>query len=65
MNLDFAEPLLAEIQEEDPHIPISSQSPVLLGNRNCKRGGNFSIEEDNLVVSSWLNTSLDAIIGSE
>ena len=26
-----------------------------------KRGSNFSVEEDKLLVSAWLNTSVDAI----
>lgn len=25
-----------------------------------KRGGNFSVDEDNLLVSAWLNISMDA-----
>ncbi|KAF7140237.1 hypothetical protein RHSIM_Rhsim06G0075000 [Rhododendron simsii] len=29
-----------------------------------KRGGNFSIEEDNILVSAWLNISLDAVQGN-
>ncbi|KAI8548194.1 hypothetical protein RHMOL_Rhmol07G0253900 [Rhododendron molle] len=29
-----------------------------------KRGGNFSIEEDNMLVSAWLNISLDAVQGN-
>ncbi|XP_028124012.1 glutathione S-transferase T3-like [Camellia sinensis] len=30
-----------------------------------QRGGNFTIEEDKLLVSAWLNISLDAIHGNE
>ncbi|CAL5393767.1 unnamed protein product [Camellia sinensis] len=33
--------------------------------KKSQRGGNFSTEEDNLLVSAWLNTSLDAIHGNE
>ncbi|CAL5439351.1 unnamed protein product [Camellia sinensis] len=29
------------------------------------RSGNFSKEEDNLLISAWLNTSLDAVHGNE
>ncbi|XP_028121253.1 glutathione S-transferase T3-like [Camellia sinensis] len=29
------------------------------------RNGNFSKEEDNLLISAWLNTSLDAVHGNE
>ena len=28
-------------------------------------GGNFGLEEDCLIVSAWLNTSLDAVQGKE
>ena len=28
-------------------------------------GENFTIEEDNLLVSRWLNTSLDAVQGND
>ena len=30
-----------------------------------KRGSNFSVEEDKLLVSTWLNTSVDAINSNE
>ena len=30
-----------------------------------KRGSNFSIEEDQLLVSAWLNTSVDGIHSNE
>ncbi|CAL5368173.1 unnamed protein product [Camellia sinensis] len=30
-----------------------------------QRGGNFTIEEDKLLVSAWLNISLDAVHGNE
>ena len=30
-----------------------------------KRGSNFSIEEDKLLVAAWLNTSVDAINRNE
>ncbi|KAJ0041018.1 hypothetical protein Pint_28053 [Pistacia integerrima] len=29
------------------------------------RGGNFTVEEDLLIVSAWLNTSLDVVQGNE
>ncbi|CAL5334823.1 unnamed protein product [Camellia sinensis] len=33
--------------------------------KKSQRGSNFSTEEDNLLISAWLNTSLDAIHGNE
>ena len=29
------------------------------------RGGNFTADEDNLLISAWLNTTLDAVRGNE
>ena len=34
-------------------------------NSKRSRGGNFTIEEDLLIVSAWLNISLDAVLGNE
>ena len=33
--------------------------------RKSQRTKNFSVEEDKLIVSTWLNTSKDAITGNE
>ncbi|XP_028119805.1 uncharacterized protein LOC114317298 [Camellia sinensis] len=43
--------------------PLSPQ--IESTTKKSQRGGNFSIEEDNLLVSAWLNTSLDAIHENE
>ncbi|CAL5396719.1 unnamed protein product [Camellia sinensis] len=43
--------------------PLSPQ--IESTTKKSQRGGNFSTEEDNLLVSAWLNTSLDAIHGNE
>ncbi|XP_028098565.1 glutathione S-transferase T3-like [Camellia sinensis] len=42
--------------------PFSTQ---LESTTKKSRGGNFSIEEDNMVVLAWLNTSLDVVHGNE
>ncbi|KAI7979809.1 hypothetical protein LOK49_Contig242G00001 [Camellia lanceoleosa] len=42
--------------------PFSTQ---LESTAKKSRGGNFSIEEDNMVVSAWLNISLDVVHGNE
>jgi hypothetical protein len=40
-------------------------SPIVTSSRpNQKRFGNFTQEEDTLVVSAWLNISLDAVNGT-
>ena len=46
--------VLAPVQNED--VPRLKKS---------QRTKNFSIEEDKLIVSAWLNTSKDAITGNE
>ncbi|KAL4606002.1 hypothetical protein ACB092_09G070600 [Castanea dentata] len=40
------------IQESVPEVEIVSSNP-------SKRGGNFSVDEDSLLVSAWLNISAD------
>nr|POE60910.1 endo-1,3-1,4-beta-d-glucanase [Quercus suber] len=61
MDDDFLAPLLSgsqntsmPIQESCPEVEIVTPNPT-------KRGGNFSVDEDNLLVSAWLNTSMDAM----
>ncbi|CAL5388037.1 unnamed protein product [Camellia sinensis] len=43
--------------------PLSPQ--IESTTKKSQRGSNFSTEEDNLLISAWLNTSLDAIHGNE
>ncbi|CAL5332421.1 unnamed protein product [Camellia sinensis] len=43
--------------------PLSPQ--IESTTKKSQRGGNFTTEEDNLLVSAWLNTSLDAGHGNE
>ncbi|KAG6638588.1 hypothetical protein CIPAW_10G044700 [Carya illinoinensis] len=38
--------------------PLPPNEPI--GNRKSVRGANFNLEEDKLLVSAWLNCSLDA-----
>ena len=51
------------------NTPVSvSDSPPLVENASFtkgKRGFNFSIEEDKLLVAAWLNTSVDTINSNE
>ncbi|XP_050234937.1 glutathione S-transferase T3-like [Mercurialis annua] len=47
-------------------IPISNNTSTSTElNSKKSRGGKFSIDEDLLIVSSWLNISLDAVQGNE
>ncbi|GAA0165064.1 hypothetical protein LIER_20560 [Lithospermum erythrorhizon] len=45
--------------------PLFSQfSPDENGGYRIRRGNNFNIEEDKLLLSAWLNISLDSITGT-
>ena len=44
------------IQESCLKVEIVTPNPI-------KRGGNFSVDEDNLLVSTWLNISMDVVQG--
>ena len=37
----------------------------MVTSKSKRQVGNFTIEEDKLLVSTWLNTSLDAVQGNE
>ena len=41
------------------------QNEIVPRLRKSQRTNNFSIEEDKLILSAWLNMSKDAIIGNE
>ena len=46
--------------------PISSpEVEITTSNKPSRRGTNFSVEEDNILVSASLNTSIDAVHGNE
>nr|POE94022.1 hypothetical protein CFP56_34247 [Quercus suber] len=64
MDDDFLAPFLSgsqntsmPIQESCPKVEIVTPNPT-------KRGGNFSVDEDNLLISAWLNISMDAVQGT-
>lgn len=80
MDLQGDMPLYANLLQEDynidaqflgesQHTPISDQeSPPkieIITSKTSRRGGNFTIEEDKLIVSAWLNTSLDPVHENE
>ena len=46
------------IQKSCPEVEIVTPNPT-------KCGGNFSVDEDNLLVSAWLNISMDAVQGTD
>ena len=44
-------------------MPIQSLPEVEIV--TSKRGGNFSVDEDLLLISAWLNISMDAVHGTD
>ena len=61
---DFVEPFLSGSQ--NPSMPIQSLPEVEIVTSNpTKRGGNFSVDEDLLLISAWLNISMDAVHGTD
>ena len=80
MDSQGALPLYASIIEEDididsPLLGVSQNNPMFVSNSSPKvetittnkgiQGVNFSVDEDKLLVSAWLNTSLDPMLGNE
>ncbi|KAI8544030.1 hypothetical protein RHMOL_Rhmol08G0263300 [Rhododendron molle] len=49
---------VGQVAQKESQISVETE-PVAK-----KRGGNFSIEEDSMLVSAWLNISLDAVQGN-
>ncbi|XP_058224993.1 glutathione S-transferase T3-like [Rhododendron vialii] len=54
----------------NPHVQVftqPSQTPTQKGStpKRAQRGGKFTIEEDKLLVSAYLNVSLDAVQGND
>ncbi|KAK9993907.1 hypothetical protein SO802_023610 [Lithocarpus litseifolius] len=65
MDSDFVAPFLSGSQ--DTLMPIQESFPEveIVTFNSTKRGGNFSVDEDTLLVSAWLNISIDAMQGTE
>ena len=64
-DFEFVAPFLSgsqntsmPIQESCPEVEIVTSNPT-------KRGGNFNVDEDNLLASAWLNISMDAMQGTD
>ena len=57
--------LYDDIIQRNPTVLALVQNEVVLRVRKSQRTKNFSVEEDKLIVSVWLNTSKDAITGNE
>ena len=57
---DFLEPFLSGSQ--NPSMPIQSLPEVEI--ITSKRGDNFSVDEDLLLISAWLNISMNVMHGA-
>ena len=44
---------------------LSSPGEIRSTTKKSQRGNNFTIEEDNMLVSAWLNNSLDAVLSND
>ncbi|XP_075649666.1 glutathione S-transferase T3-like [Castanea sativa] len=61
-QIDVNSPLLGVSQNN----PISSlEVEITTSNKPPRRGTNFRVEEDSILVSTWLNTSINAVHGNE
>ena len=58
---DFVEPFLSGSQ--NPSMPIQSLLEVEIVTSKC--GGNFSVDKDLLLISAWVNISMDAVHGTK
>ena len=65
MDDDFLAPILSESQNTSMHGQESCPKVEVVTPNPTKRGGNFSVDEDNLLVSAWLNTSMDVVQGTD
>ena len=51
--------------QNNPTVLVPIQNEVVSRLRKSQRTKNFSLEEDKLIMSMWLNMSKDAITGNE
>ena len=51
--------------QSNPTVLAPVQNEVVPRLKKSQITKNFSVEEDKLIVSAWLNTSKDAITGNE
>ena len=64
-----------DIDVDSHFLGVSQNNPMFVSNstpkveivtiNRTKQGSNFSVDEDNLLVSAWLNPSIDAVHGNE
>ncbi|KAG5554667.1 hypothetical protein RHGRI_012279 [Rhododendron griersonianum] len=64
------EQCMMESQCFHPNAQVATQETQFTAamesiSRKAQRGGNFTVEEDKLLVSAWLNISMDAVQGND
>ena len=63
-DFNFVKPFFIGFQNTS--MPIQSLPEVeIVTSNSTKCGGNFSVDEDLLLISAWLNISMDAMHGTE
>jgi hypothetical protein len=63
-DADIDNSFLDESQQASMSIDHSQPQVVMARTKKPQRGTNFSIEEDKLLVLSWLNVGMDAVQGA-
>ncbi|XP_062152157.1 glutathione S-transferase T3-like [Alnus glutinosa] len=63
-NADMDNSFLDKSQQASMSIDHSQPQVVMARTKKPQRGTNFSMEEDKLLVSSWLNVGMDAVQGA-
>jgi hypothetical protein len=63
IELDADQFNFGAMPEEEEHIEVVAEAspPLKMGNKNKKRSRNFSEKEDMLLVSAWLEISLNLV----
>ena len=61
-QIDVNSPLLGVSQN---NLISSFEVEIANSNKLLRRGTNFSVKEDNVLVSAGLNTSIDAVHGNK
>ena len=64
-EIDVNLPLLGVTQNNPMSVSNSPPEVEINTTNKPRRSTNFSVEEDNIFVSAWLNTSIDVVHGNE
>ncbi|KAL0011821.1 hypothetical protein SO802_006929 [Lithocarpus litseifolius] len=65
MDSDFVAPFLSGSQDTSMPIQEPFWEVEIVTSNSTKRGGNFSVDEDTLLISAWLNISIDVMQGTK